>query len=88
MGKKRIWFPLGRIDFVLIGTAMAMFAIGVLLVWLFPPWFVYYLSLLDVRYWPPWKCIGLAVVLVESVVVIRRWPDRKRRVPARTAPHE
>jgi hypothetical protein len=40
------------------------------------PW---YLWLLDVRIWTPWKCIGLSVALIECLVVIRLWPDKKRQ---------
>ena len=48
-----------------------LFATGVLLLWLSPTWWGYYLSALDVRIWPPWKCIGLVVILMESLLVIR-----------------
>lgn len=80
--KKRTWFILGGIDLVLIGMAVAIFATGALLLWLSPTWWGYYLLTLDVRIWPPWKCIGLAVVLVESLLLIRYWPNKERRRPA------
>lgn len=88
MGKKRILFIFGRIDVVLMGIALAMVAIGALLLWLFPRWWGFYVTLLDVRIWPPWKCIGLAVVLIESLLVIRHWPDKDRRRSARTKTNE
>ena len=86
--KKRTWFILAWIDLVLLGIAAVLFATGALLLWLSPAWWGYYLSVLDVRIWPPWKGIGLVVVLTESVLVIRYWPNKKRRRSARATQDE
>ena len=75
--KKRTWSILKGIDLVLIGMVVALFATGALLLWSSSTWWGYYLSALDVRVWSLWKCIGLAVVLVGSLLVIRHWPNEK-----------
>ncbi|MEN6406579.1 MAG: hypothetical protein ABFC77_08920 [Thermoguttaceae bacterium] len=69
------------IDLALLGIATALVAIGALLLWFSPVWWGRYLELLDVRVWPLWKVIGLVVVLVEILVVVRCWPNAKRRQP-------
>ena len=86
--KKRIWFFPTWIDLLLLGIAVALFATGAVLLRTSPKWWSFYLSLLDVRVWPPWKCIGLVVVLVESVIIMRCWPNRKQKPSARTESHE
>ncbi len=67
---------LAKIDLVLIGAALALVVVGVLLALLSPAWWGWYLWVLDVRVWPPWKCIGAAVIVVQSVLVIWYWPDK------------
>lgn len=78
-GGRRTGFRLKTIDRLLIGAIALAFTGGALLLWLSPPWWGWYLWVLDVRDWPPLKCIGLAVVLVEVVVVMRYWPRTRRR---------
>lgn len=77
MDKKKTWFIPAGIDLVLLGIAGALSATGALLLRLSPVWWGYYLSLLDIRIWPPGKGIGVVLVVVESVLIIRYWPSRK-----------
>lgn len=81
-GKKRKWFILGWIDLVLLGIAAALIAIGALLVRWSPAGWAWYLTALDVRSWPTWKCIGLIVILFESLLIIWYWPNKKPRQPS------
>jgi ABC-type antimicrobial peptide transport system permease subunit len=77
--KRRTRRPLGSIDAVLLGALLAVAAVGALLLWLSPAWWSNYLALLDVRYWAPWKVVGLGIALMQSLMVIRLWPHTKRQ---------
>lgn len=82
--KKGLWIPAG-IDVVLIGIAATLLIAGALLLWLSPTWWGCYRTVLDIRFWPPWKILGLAVLAIESLLVIRYWPNRKGRTSSRSA---
>ncbi len=69
--------PVGGINVVLLGALLALTAIGGALLWLSPAWWSSYLALLDVRVWTPWKAVGLGIVLMQSLLVIRLWPEKK-----------
>jgi len=84
--KRTRYFP-SWFDLALLVVAAALFATGAKLVQTSPEGWIFYLNLLDIRVWPPWKSIGLVILLVESVVVMRYWPGGKRRA-ARTDEHE
>jgi hypothetical protein len=68
-------FGLGKVDLLLIGVSVILFVVGALLLWLSPTGWSCYLWLLDVRIWPPWKCLGAGVVLLETLLLIRYWPN-------------
>jgi hypothetical protein len=76
---KRAWFGLAWIDALLFGMAAVLVAVGAVLLRLSPAWWGYYLSVLDIRIWPPWKCIAVVVVLLETPLVIRFWPNKRPR---------
>lgn len=67
---------------LLIKLVVILFAITAFLV-SFPACWPWYLRLLDARIWPPWKCIGVGVALMESLVVIHLWPTKKRSRPTK-----
>jgi hypothetical protein len=71
------WFVPGWIDLVLTAVAASLVGIGALLLWASPALWACYLTALDVRAWPPWKCVGVMVIVVESLLVVRYWPSRK-----------
>jgi hypothetical protein len=73
--KKRTPFFLAGIDLVVLAIAAVLFATGAVLLRLSPVWWGYYLTGLDVRDWPPWKAIGVAVILVETPLILRYWPS-------------
>jgi hypothetical protein len=77
---------LGWIDLILVGIAAAMFIIGALLLRLSPTWWGYYLTALDVRIWPTWKCIGFIALLIESLLIIWYWPNKKRSQSVKDEP--
>ena len=74
-GQKRT--NLETIDVLVIRAIAIAFGVTVFLLLFFSRYWSWYLWLLDVRIWPPWKCIGFAVALVESLAVIRFWPSKK-----------
>lgn len=82
--KKGLWIPAG-IDVVLSGIAGTLLVVGALLLWLSPTWWGCYRAVLDIRFWPPWKILGLAVLAIESLLVIRYWPNKKQRASPRSA---
>ena len=84
--KNRVRYFPSWFDLVLLVVAAALFATGAKLVQTSPKGWVIFLNLLDVRVWPAWKVIGLAILLVESAVVMRYWPGGKRQT--RTDEHE
>ena len=74
-----MWFIPGGIDLVLLGIAAILVGVGAALVRHYPVWWGYYMLALDIRVWPPWKCIGLTIIVIESLVIIRFWPNKKRK---------
>ena len=77
-GRRQTRFGLDRVEWLLIGVAAVLFLTGAILLVLSPRWWGCYLDVLDVRYWPPWKCLVVAVLLLESLLLIRFWPDKER----------
>lgn len=77
--KENCWFMPSRFDLVLLGIAATQAAAGALLLWLSPTGWSWYRFALDIRFWPPWKTVALAILVVESLVVIRFWPSNRRR---------
>ena len=76
--RRRIRFGLDKVEWLLVGAAVVLFLLGALLLVFSPTWWSWYLCALDVRVWPPWKCLGVGVVLVESLLLIRFWPNKER----------
>ena len=77
-GRRRAKLHFETIDLLVIWAIAVVFGTTVFLLLFFPRCWDWYLWLLDVRIWPPWKCIGFAVALVETLLVIRLWPSKKR----------
>ena len=86
-GQRRTRFHLETIDLLMIRAIAVMFGITVFLLLFFPKCWPWYFWLLDMRTWPPWKCIGFGVALMESLVVIRLWPSKKRQRPTKRPRH-
>jgi hypothetical protein len=76
--KTNAWFSVKSIDVALLGLVLVLALVGGLLLWLSPRWWSDYLTMLDVRYWPPWKSIGLGIAAMQSLLVIRHWPNKKQ----------
>jgi hypothetical protein len=76
---RRTKVPLETIDLLILRAVAAVFGTVVFLLLFFSRYWPWYLWLLDVRIWPPWKCIGIGVVLAESLLVIHLWPTKKRQ---------
>ncbi len=74
----RAWFPIGGVDIVLLGVVVAFAGVSAVILWRWPRLWSFYLAMLDVRYWTPWKAVGLAIVLMQSLMVVRLWPQRKQ----------
>jgi len=74
---KRLRFLVGGIDVVLLGAFTALAAVGDVFLWLSPQWWSSYLTMLDVRVWTPRKAVGLGILLMQSMMVVRLWPNRK-----------
>jgi hypothetical protein len=86
--RRRTRFVLTWLDLLLFGAALALLLIGAILLRVSPVWWGRYLALLDVRVWPTWKGIGVVVIVAESLLVIRYWPNKKCRPPATTERNE
>lgn len=76
--KKYAWCIFGGIDLVLFGIAAVLVGVGAMLARFHPVWWGYYFMMLDVRVWPPWKCVGLGVIVAESLLIIRCWPNKRQ----------
>jgi len=79
MSGRRRRFELETVDLLMIWVLAVPFGVTFLLLLFFPKCWPWFLWLLDVRIWPPWKCIGFVVAIAESLVVIRLWPTKRRR---------
>ncbi len=75
MGKVRARSAFAGIDLLLTVMAVALAAIGAVLLWRSPSLWSGYLTLLDVRCWTPWKAVGLGIAAMQGLLVIRHWPD-------------
>jgi hypothetical protein len=74
------------IDRLLIGAIVVMFVTIEFLPRFSPTWWGRCLWLLDVRVWPPSKCVGVVVALV-ALLLIRFWPERPQQQPEETQDH-
>ena len=77
-GQRRTRFELETVDLLMIWAVAVLFGVTFFLLLFFLKCWPWGLWLLDVRIWPPWKCIGFVVAIVESLIVIRLWPTKKR----------
>ena len=78
-GQRKTKLRLETVDLLVIRAIAVLFGTTFFLLLFFPKGWPWYLWLLDVRTWPPWKCIGFGVALVESLLAIRLWPSKKQR---------
>ena len=79
MKRSRTWFAVKSIDVALLVLILIFTVVGGLLLWLSPRWWGEYITMLDVRYWPPWKSIGLGIAAMQALLVIRLWPNKEHR---------
>ena len=79
MDENRRRFVPSGVDLVLFAMAVVLVGTGELLLRMSPTWWGYYLSAMDARVWPPWKCLGSVMLVLISLLVIRRWPTGTAR---------
>ena len=65
------------LDLVLIALTVAPLCTGVITVWS-PTWWSWYVGILNMRYWSPWVWIGLVVAILELMLLLHLWPERRR----------
>ena len=81
MNRRRIRFRPDKFEWLLIGVLLALFLTGAILVVSLPRWWIWYLQILDPRYWASTMWIGAAAILVSVLTAIRFWPRRRKAQP-------
>jgi hypothetical protein len=76
--KRRIRVAPDRVEWFLIAAAVAMFATGAILLSASPPWWSWYVQLLDPWYWS-WRAWTIALaILIEAIVLVRFYARNRR----------